>query len=209
MSKLNSTLISSQNSTTQQRLRFAAAADTPELFDRLGTTAVGLTADLAEQSRDTYGENKVTHGKKVSLPRRIAGAFINPFTAILFCLAAVSAVTDIVLAGPGQANPTTVIIITIMVVFSGALRFVQETRSGHAAENLLKMITTTTNVRRQEAGNQEIPLEEVVVGDIVNIAAGDMAPADIRIIQAKDLFISQSALTGESEPVEKLAAPLP
>ena len=91
-----------------------------------------------------------------------------------------------------------------MVLISGILRFVQETRSGNAAENLLKMITRTTNVHRLETGSQEIPIEEVLVGDIIHLSAGDMVPADLRIIQAKDLFISQASLTGESEPVEKL-----
>jgi Mg2+-importing ATPase len=138
------------------------------------------------------------------LPERIVKAFVNPFTAILFGLAVVSAFTDIVLAEPGEADPMAVIIISTMVMISGILRFVQETRSGHAAENLLKMIKTTTNVRRQESGNLEIPLEDVVVGDIVHLAAGDMIPADMRIIQAKDLFVSQSALTGESMAVEKI-----
>jgi len=109
------------------------------------------------------------------------------------------------MAGPGQANYATVIIIVAMVMLSGILRFVQETRSGNAAESLLKMIKTTTNVKRQGKENEEIPLEDVVVGDIVHLAAGDMIPADIRIIRAKDLFVSQSALTGESVTVEKVA----
>jgi Mg2+-importing ATPase len=91
-----------------------------------------------------------------------------------------------------------------MVLCSGILRFVQETRSGNAADTLLKMIKTTTNVKRQGKENEEIPLEDVVVGDIVHLAAGDMIPADMRIIHAKDLFVSQSALTGESVAVEKI-----
>ena len=188
----------------RNRINFAAMAEIDELFERLGTSQDGLTEALVGDSRDKYGKNKVTHGKKTSLPGRIAKAFINPFTAILFVLAVVSAFTDIIWAKAGEANPMAVIIITTMVLVSGMLRFVQETRSGHAAENLLKMITTTTNVRRQETGNQELPLEDVVVGDIVHLAAGDMVPADMRIIHAKDLFISQSAMTGESEPVEKV-----
>ncbi len=147
---------------------------------------------------------KLPTEKKVSLPKRIAEAFINPFTAILIGLTAVSAFTDIILADPGEADPLTVVIIMTMVLISGILRFVQETRSGNAADKLLKMIKTTTNVRRMETGNAEIPLEEVVVGDIVHLAAGDMIPADMRIIQAKDLFVSQSALTGESVAVEKI-----
>ena len=189
----------------RDRLKFAAAAETDELFRELGTSAEGVSAAFVGDYRDRYGVNKVTRGKKMSLPKRLAKAFINPFTVILFVLAAVSAFTDIILAEPGGADPMAVIIITTMVLISGLLRFVQETRSGHAAENLLKMIKTTTNVRRWETGSREIPLEDVVVGDIVQLAAGDMIPADMRIIQAKDLFVSQSALTGESAAVEKTA----
>ncbi|MCL2829972.1 MAG: magnesium-translocating P-type ATPase [Betaproteobacteria bacterium] len=188
------------------RLRFAAAAETDHLLNTLESTYEGLSEELVELSRENFGENRVTHGEKDSLFKRIGKAFINPFTAILFGLAVVSVFTDIVLAEAGEADPVAVIIIMTMVFVSGILRFVQETRSGHAAENLLKMITTTINVRRQETGNREIPLEEVVVGDIVLLAAGDMIPADMRIIHARDLFISQSALTGESDPVEKLSS---
>ena len=185
------------------RMSLAAASEIEELFDKLRTSSEGLDEERVEESRDKYGNNTITRGKKISLPKRIADAFINPFTAILFALALVSAFTDIILAEPGEADPMAVIIITTMVLVSGILRFVQETRSGRAAENLLKLITTTTNVQRLETGRQEIPLEDVVVGDIVYLAAGDMIPADMRIIHAKDLFISQSALTGESVAVEK------
>ena len=187
------------------RLVFAAAASPDALLERVATAPDGLNAASAAASRELHGNNKVTHGKKLSLPKRIAAAFINPFTAILFALAGVSLCTDILWAAPGEANPTTVIIIMTMVIISGLLRFVQETRSGNAAENLLKMIKTTTCVLRQETGKTEIPLEDVVVGDIVHLAAGDMIPADMRIIHAKDLFISQSALTGESIAVEKIS----
>ena len=186
------------------RMEYAAAAEREALFDKLGTTTEGMSETQVDTSREQYGDNKVTHGQKVSLLGRICLAFVNPFTAILFGLAAVSAFTDIILAEPGEADPITVIIIMTMVLISGLLRFVQETRSGNAAEKLLKMIKTTTCVQRQGAGKEEIPLEKVVVGDIVHLAAGDMIPADMRIIHAKDLFISQSALTGESVAVEKI-----
>ena len=186
------------------RLKFAAAAETEALFNKLNTTPEGMSETLVDASREQYGDNKVTHGKKTPLIKRIAIAFVNPFTAILFGLATVSAITDIIMAEPGETDPLTVIIIMTMVLISGLLRFVQETRSGSAAKKLLTMITTTTCVQRQGTGKEEIPLEEVVVGDIVHLAAGDMIPADMRIIHAKDLFISQSALTGESVAVEKI-----
>lgn len=186
------------------RLRKAAGLQEQELYLELGTTVNGLNEELVEEARDTFGSNIITHGRKIPILKKVAEAFINPFTAILFLLAAVSTVTDIIMADPGEANPITVIIIMAMVIISGVLRFVQELRSGNAAEKLLKLIKTTTCVERQEEGRQEIPLEEVVVGDLIHLSAGDMIPADMRILQAKDLFVSQSAMTGESEPVEKL-----
>ena len=142
----------------------------------------------------------------------MAEAFINPFTVVLICLAVVSTVTDIIFPilhmfgnTKKDFNPVTVIIILTMVFVSGVLRFIQESRSGDAAAKLLAMITTTCTVTRQNKSHIEIPLDEVVVGDIVYLSAGDMIPADVRIIEAKDLFVSQSSLSGESEPIEKLA----
>jgi len=153
----------------------------------------------------------VTREKKKTLPQRLAGAFINPFTAILFCLALVSSFTDMIfphfsLFGcvPKDFDCLTVVIILTMVFLSGTLRFVQESRSGNAAEKLLAMITTTCTVTRKGQEMAEIPLDEVVVGDIVHLSAGDMLPADVRILDAKDLFVSQASLTGESEPIEKI-----
>lgn len=145
----------------------------------------------------------LTYGKRESVAKRLFSAFINPFTAILLALAVISAVTDIALASPGEKNCATVLIIATMVLLSGGLRFVQETRSGNVADKLLGMLHTTACVER--AGQKvEIPLEEIVAGDLVYLSAGDMIPADLRILCAKDLFLSQSALTGESEAVEKL-----
>ena len=190
------------------RLKFAASAKVEELYKKLGTGPDGLVEVLIDAYRGKYGKNKITRGKKVSVLRRVVDSFVNPFTAILFALAVVSAFTDIILAPPDEINAITVIIILTMVLISGLLRFVQESRSGNAAESLLKLIKTTTAVQRVEDGREEIELEDVVVGDLVHLAAGDIIPADMRIIKAKDLFISQSALTGESLAVEKTAGPV-
>lgn len=176
----------------------------------LHTTLRGMDAENIVVSRTKYGSNKVTHEKKQSLAKRLAGAFINPFTAILFCLAVVSTMTDMVFpyfsllgSSPEDFDPLTVVIILTMVMISGTLRFVQESRSGNVAEKLLSMITTTCTVTRRDQEKIEIPMDDLVVGDIVHLSAGDMIPADVRILDAKDLFISQASLTGESEPVEK------
>lgn len=192
--------------TVNEKLKYAATLEWTKFYEDFQTSSEGMTNEQLEISEENYGKNIVTHGQKESLFKRICGAFINPFTAILFVLAAVSVFTDIIFAEPGEQNPVTVIIITTMVMISGLLRFIQETRSGNAAARLSAMIRTTTCVKRIEEGTREILLEDVAVGDVVLLSAGDMIPADIRIISAKDLFISQSALTGESEPVEKCSA---
>lgn len=194
-----------------RRIQFAATHPTQETLGYLNTTLCGLEPGKVEENRSEYGSNKVTREKKKTLPQRLAGAFINPFTAILFCLALVSSFTDMIfphfsLFGcvPKDFDCLTVVIILTMVFLSGTLRFVQESRSGNAAEKLLAMITTTCTVTRKGQEMAEIPLDEVVVGDIVHLFAGDMLPADVRILDAKDLFVSQASLTGESEPIEKI-----
>ena len=190
---------------TDKRYYEVSTKDADTVLKDMNTSLQGLSNVKVDEMRALYGENKIDHGKKKSLPVRIFEAFINPFTAILFVLASVSFVTDVLLAEAGNQSWKTVIIITTMVMISGLLRFIQEARSGNAAERLIKMIKTTATVKRQENGIQEIPLEDLVVGDIVYLSAGDMVPADVRILKAKDLFINQSALTGESEPIEKVS----
>ena len=142
-----------------------------------------------------------------SLLKRLFKAFINPFTVVLLVLAVISFVTDVVMAAPGDKDAVSVIIVLAMVLISGTLQFVQETRSEKSAEKLSELVETTTAAIRGGV-ETEIPLDEIVVGDVVRLAAGDMIPADVRILQAKDLFVSQSSLTGESEPVEKFGRAL-
>lgn len=193
-----------------RRIQFVATHPVTEIMHNLHTTLRGLDEDAINISRKQNGSNKVTHEKKKSLAKQLASAFINPFTAILFCLAIVSALTDMVFpyfslfgSVPNDFNPMTVTIILTMVLISGTLRFVQDSRSGNAAQKLLAMITTTCTVTRKEQEKVEIPMDDLVVGDIVHLSAGDMIPADLRMIETKDLFISQASLTGESEPIEK------
>jgi len=190
---------------TNKRYYEVSTKDADTVLKDMNTSLQGLSNVKVDEMRDLYGCNKLSYGKKKSLFRRILDAFINPFTTILFVLALVSFITDVLLADTEDQNWITVIIIMTMVVVSGFLRFIQEARSGNAAERLIKMVKTTATVKRQENGIQEIPLEDLVVGDIVYLSAGDMVPADVRILKAKDLFINQSALTGESEPIEKVS----
>ena len=143
-----------------RRLAYAATNPIKDVLNDLHTALSGLDMESVSASRIRHGSNKVTHVKKKSLARRLADAFINPFTAILFFLALVSTATDMVFpyfslfgSVPEDFACLTVVIIMTMVVISGTLRFVQESRSGNAAEKLLAMITTTCTVTRK---NQEI-----------------------------------------------------
>ena len=155
--------------------------------------------------RGKFGENRISRRDGKSLPGRFCRAFLNPFSLILLGLAAVSFISDVWFAEPGERDAMTVFVVLTMVMVGGVVRLVQETRSGNAAARLGEMVRTTAAVIRAGEGEVELPLEELVVGDTVRLAAGDMIPADIRIVRAKDLFVSQAALTGESEPVEKTA----
>uniref|UniRef100_A0A7C3EFL7 Magnesium-transporting ATPase, P-type 1 n=1 Tax=Gracilinema caldarium TaxID=215591 RepID=A0A7C3EFL7_9SPIR len=202
---LNEKNVSPINNHTQ-RYYETSAKEVDLVLREMNTTLQGLSESLVHEHRVQYGSNKIDYGKKKSLFRKLFEAFINPFTAILFILAVVSFITDVALAEATEQNWLTVIIITAMVMISGLLRFIQESRSGNAAERLIKMVKTTATVERMEKGKQEIPIEDLVVGDIVYLTAGDMVPADVRILKAKDLFVSQSALTGESEPIEKVSS---
>lgn len=188
----------------RDRLYAASEYTAEELLGLYSVPAGGLTDALAERSRDEYGANILTNGKKDSAAKRLAEAFISPFTLVLLALAVISVFTDIVFASAGERSYATVGIISAMVIISGTLRYVQETRSCNVAEKLTGMLHTTACAERGGA-KREIPIEAIVVGDLIHLSAGDMIPADLRILTAKDLFISQSALTGESEPVEKTA----
>ena len=146
----------------RQRLVVASSKGATAVLDDLNTSYSGLQEVAVEQMRLRYGSNKITRGKKDSLLKRLWDAFVNPFTAILFVLAVVSFVTDVAMAAPSEKDAMTVTIILAMVLISGLLRYVQETRSGNAAERLSEMVETTTAVEREPDGRGEIPLEAFV-----------------------------------------------
>ena len=191
--------------TTRERAKrrlLNATLKTPHtLLIQYDNTSNGYDEEKVEEMRDQYGVNYITRRKKVSLLKRLWDAFVNPFTVVLFALTIISLLS--------RDIPAVVIVLT-MVLISGLLRFVQEQRSGSAAERLSEIVETTAAVMRRDEDSdvsekREIPLDEIVVGDIIHLAAGDIIPADVRFLRVKDLFISQSSLTGESEPVEKFA----
>ncbi|MBZ2061341.1 magnesium-translocating P-type ATPase [Streptococcus sanguinis] len=185
--------------------RFVAALQLPvkETLAFYKSSFRGLTEEQVEENRDLYGENIITKGQEDSILKKIYESIINPFTVILLVIALVSLVTNVWLAKPGEEDPTTSIIIVVLVLISGGIRFVQELRSDRAASNLSRLIVNTATVIR-EGAEQELPIDELVVGDIIKLSAGDMIPADVLLLDSRDFFVQQSGLTGESDAVEKV-----
>lgn len=190
--------------TTKERLATAIQTPFEESLAFYHTSLKGLDSEQVEENRDLYGENTITKGQEDSILKKIYESIINPFTIILLVIAFISLVTNVWLAKPGQEDPTTSIIIVVLVLISGGIRFVQELRSDKATTNLSKMIVNTATVIR-DGLEQELPIDELVVGDLVKLSAGDMIPADVILFESRDFFVQQSGLTGESDAVEKLA----
>lgn len=167
----------------------------------------GYSDEQVEESRGQYGRNILSGRASDTVLYRLRRAFINPFSMILFVLAAISLVTDVFLASNFTRNFTTVTIILSMLLISGVVRFTQELRAKRVADHLTKMIASNVLVHRN---GQWVRLSstQLVVGDTVRLFAGDRVPADIRLTDAKDLFVSQSVLTGESTILEKHAKTL-
>ena len=189
-------------------LRHAASAPAADLLAELNTTEGGLDSASVDTDRELWGANAQAHATARPLPLRLAAAFADPFTYILVLIAAVSVLTDWAFAAPGARDLTTPLIIGAMVLVSGVLRFIQDEKSAAAASSLAELVETCANVERDGDGGNETPVDEIVVGDVVHLSSGDVVPADLRIIAARDLFVSQASITCESDPVEKSATPL-
>lgn len=183
---------------------FAATHSAEDSLVLLDATADGLTAEHAAERLNAAGPNTIEAPTK-TLAHRIADAFVDPFAGILAALALVSLYIDVLAVPEPQRDPSTVIVIGIMLLVSSGMKFIQEARSGNAAEALKDLVSNTCTALR-DGERIEIPFDELVPGDVIRLSAGDMVPADARIITARDLFVIESALTGESKAVEKTAA---
>ena len=189
---------------------FKAADFSPnELYIHLDGSPQGLTEDDARSRRERLGPNEIGQ-ESLQWPRQLLKALLNPFILLLTALAIISDLTD------DQRGAT---VMGAMVTISVCLTFFQEFRSTRAAQKLQSMVSTSatavrrhsTGVRKQDFPREEplvsrrveIPIRELVPGDLIHLSAGDMVPADVRILSSKDLFVGQSSLTGESLPVEK------
>src|SRR5438105_1724657 len=177
----------------------AAEADADAALRELGTSKQGLSDAEAQRRLKQYGPNSVADEGRYRKLILLGKAIANPLVILLSVLSAVSFATGDARAGG---------VMLAMVLLGVVLRFVQEARADHAAAKLNAMIRVTATVVR-DGQPREIPLAGLVPGDIVQLAAGDMVPGDLRLLSCKDLFLTQSSLTGEAFPVEKFDAPDP
>lgn len=187
-----------------QQLEAFASCPPEQLFRQLDSQPGGLDPAQAQRVRERVGTNLVEQEKPLSPLHHLWLCYCNPFNLLLTALAVLSWVTEDLQAA---------LVIGCMVLVSTLLRFVQETRSNRAAESLQALVDNTASVLRPGApspdrrGAVEVPFRDLVPGDVVLLAAGDMIPADLRVLEARNLFLNQSAITGEALPVEKSATP--
>ncbi len=168
--------------------------DNASALTLLASATAGLSADQVEERLQKYGRNTVAYERAIPPHIMLLHGFNNPFVIVLIILALVSYLTS---------DLKGAVVVSVMVVVSVCMRFFQEYRSSKAAEALKSMVKTTASVRRIGFAKQEIAFEEVVPGDIILLSAGDMVPADVRLLTSRDIFISESSLTGEAMPIEK------
>lgn len=187
-----------------------ASKNIEQVLNEYQTNLLGLSENEALDRLVIEGENEVAHEKAPPAWKQLLTSFKNPFIFVLMILAIVSFFTDYVIPERQgeETDLTGVIIIVTMVVLSGLLRFWQEYRTNKAAEALKSLVRTTATVFRRDnrtgrSTRKEVPIKCLVPGDIVLLSAGDMVPADLKLVESRDLFISQAILTGESIPVEK------
>ena len=186
----------------KQRLSALSLLSEEALLQEFNQSMNGFNEEQAELMREKYGTNTLPKQKADWAGLRLLRCLFTPFTLILIALMGISAITDVVMVSAKDQDFSKIIIIFVMITLSTVIRFVQETKSSREAEKLNEMVETTTLVYRNQSA-KEIPADEVVAGDLVRLAAGDLVVADVRILQAKDLFISQASLSGESDPLEK------
>jgi Mg2+-importing ATPase len=173
-----------------------ARADTDTVLKELGSQLDGLSEAEADSRLKQFGTNEIAREKRQSALMRLMTNIMNPLVLLLLALGVLSYLTGDLRA---------MVVIFVMVVLGVVLRFVQEMRADNAAEKLKAMVSNTATLVRG-GKEKEISLKMLVPGDIIRLAAGDMVPADVRVLSAKDLFLNQAALTGEALPVEKKAA---
>ena len=185
-----------------------AQSDTVQILHLLHTSFLGLTEREAANRLEQIGHNKVADKRLQPWWMQLARTFVNPFILVLAILILVSFMTDVVLTSGPNRSWTKILLLSVMILVSCLLRFWQEFRSQRVLHHLQSMVQTTATVlrRRDDAAEpvrSDVPLTTLVPGDLIALSAGDMIPADVRLLSARDFFVSQSVLTGEAMPIEK------
>ena len=162
----------------------------------------GLSSKKAQEQIEKYGLNEVSQSKPKKWYNYLFQSLVTPFNLILLGIILVLIYTDIVLTDP--PNYANIIVITILILISTLLDFFEVYKSNKAAEKLKKLVEVKTTVYRN-GKEVKVPLKRITIGDVVRLSAGDLIPADLRIIESKDLYVVQSSLTGESDAVKKSA----
>ena len=196
------TTVTQKKNECEAIIRRYAFMDEKEMFTLLETSGQGISAVAAEEKLEEFGRNMIVSDKQKGMFGRIIESLVNPFNLVLFLVAIITFITDVVFSS--KIDVTTSAIIVALILISSAISFFQGEKSNNAAAKLSKMISNKADVWR-DGQLIEISIDEVVPGDIVKLSAGDMLPGDVRFLTTKDAFIAQSALTGESAPVEKFA----
>lgn len=171
-----------------------------KLFKTLNAKETGFTSEEAEIILEETGLNEITKQDKPHPLIGFVNVLINPFNMVLLVVILITFINDILIEKSGDY--LTLIILSVVVLASTLASFLQDERASAAGEKLLNMVSNTTAVLRDDKFI-ETPIDEIILGDIIRLSAGDIIPADLRIISAKDLFLSQATLTGESLPIEK------
>lgn len=175
-----------------------------ETLARLQASAEGLSTRRAEQNRAEYGANEIGRRTEQPVWRLFLASIFTPFTLVLLILTLLTSFTSFMLIPNNRQGSYSLTVMLIMLLVSIFINFGQKLRIAHVTKKLLDMVTVITNIRR-DGENKELPTDEVVVGDVINISAGDMIPADMRLLTSKDLFVSSSFLDGNAKPQEKVA----
>ena len=161
----------------------------------------GLSTAKAQENLLNFGPNQIKGAKPKKWYNYFLSSLFSPFNSILLGISFILVYTDIIL--PAKPSPANIIVIAVLIIVSTLLEFIEVYRSNTAAEKLKEMVQTSVDVIRN-GKEKKVPIKEITVGDTVILSAGDMIPADVRIIESKDLYVGQSSITGESDAVRKL-----
>lgn len=187
-----------------QSIQRIARESRSETLARLQASAEGLSTNKAEENRREYGKNEIITNTNASKWRLLWESVATPFTVVLLVLTLLTLFTSYILIPQGNSDSITIIVMVIMLIVSVLVNFIQKIKISRVTDQLLNRVSVTTNIRR-DGHNVELPTDEVVIGDVINLSAGDMIPADMKLLTSKDLFCSSSYLDGDPEPAEKVA----